>query len=99
MNLKEKYSFEYLINLTEDIVIEELGNQLDELQSSEKKVCMCNDCVLDYTALALNHLKHHYQVSLLGSMYNKKITEKEKEEIKKQVKIAIEKISQNPSHE
>lgn len=99
MNLKEKYSFEHLTNLTEDIVIEELGIQLEEMQNSDKNICMCNDCILDYTAFALNHLKQHYQVSLLGSLYNKNTTEEEKEEVKIQVKNAILKISQNPSHE
>lgn len=96
MSLEDKYNFEYLVNETEKIVLQELEDQLKK----NTKVCKCQDCVLDMAAHAMNHSKTSYRVSLLGklytgSMYNTEVIK----EVKKAVKEAIKKIQENPSHD
>ena len=96
MALSDHYNFEYLENETEHIVIEELEEQLDK----NKKVCKCQDCVLDMAAYALNNTKPYYRVSLLGKLYASSIdNSKYSKEIKKAVTEAIKKIQDNPSHD
>ncbi|MEA1910996.1 MAG: late competence development ComFB family protein [Spirochaetota bacterium] len=98
MAIKDSYNFENLINETERIVLEQMEIQL-ELESS-KNICKCQDCVLDMTALALNSLKPHYRVSLIGTIYaNTVLDDKFAEEVKASVAASIKKIADNPSHD
>ncbi len=98
MSLKDSYNFENLVNETERIVLEQMEMQLQE--EAFRDVCKCQDCVLDMTALALNSLKPHYRVSLIGTVYAQTIDEgKYSEEVKKVVASVIEKIAANPSHD
>ena len=97
MSFKEKYDFELLVNEMENAVFEELEKQLSE--DKENKICKCQDCILDMAAFALNNLKPAYRSSLTGRIYSQRLYDgQEKLEIEKIVKIAIEKISKNPSH-
>jgi competence protein ComFB len=96
MSLQEQYNFEYLVNETEKIVLQELENQL----KNNNKVCKCQDCVLDMAAYAMNHTKPYYRVSLLGKLYTGSVYNTEAiKEVKKAVKEAIKKIQENPSHD
>ena len=96
MALNNLYNFEYLENETERLVIDELEAQL----AKNKKVCKCQDCVLDMAAYALNNTKPYYRVSLLGKLYASSVdNSKYSKEIKKAVKEAIKKIQDNPSHD
>lgn len=98
MGLKDSYNFENLINETERIVLEQMELQLED--EASRDVCKCQDCVLDMTALALNSLKPHYRVSLIGNVYAQTIDEGEyADEVKKVVITVISKISANPSHD
>jgi len=98
MAIKDSYNFENLINETERIVLEQMETQL-ELESS-KDICKCQDCVLDMTALALNSLKPHYRVSLIGTVYAHAVLDNEiAEEVKIAVAASIKKIADNPSHD
>ncbi len=97
MGFKESYDFELLVNEMENAVIEELEKQLSE--DKENKICKCQDCILDMTAFALNHLKPAYRSSLTGKIYSQRLYDgEERLAIEKVVKSAIEKISKNPSH-
>jgi len=98
MAIKDSYNFENLINETERIVLEQMERQL-ELESS-KHICKCQDCVLDMTALALNSLKPHYRVSLIGTVYANAVLDGEfAEEVKIAVAASVKKIADNPSHD
>jgi len=97
MGIKEDYNFEYLVNEAERLVLEQLELQL--ANQDESKVCMCQDCVLDMAAFALNKVKPVYRVSLMGNLYAKSLQGSEYEdEIAAAVAQAIKKIAQNPSH-
>jgi competence protein ComFB len=98
MDLKNRYDFSILVNETEHMVIDELERALDD--AVEKNICTCEDCVLDMAALALNILKPHYRVSLLGAMYaHGAIDPKYYEEVTRAVNAAIEKVRRNPAHD
>lgn len=98
MSLKDKYNFENLVNETERIVLEQMEIHLN--LDVFRDVCKCQDCILDMTALALNSLKPHYRVSLIGTVYAKTIDEGEyAQEVKKVVSSVIKKIAANLSHD
>lgn len=96
MSLKDHYDLENLVNEAERLVFSELENQLKEYDS----ICKCQDCVMDMAAYALNHIKPYYRVSLMGTIYAHSIDNTEyAQEVKKAVREAIKKISENPSHD
>jgi len=98
MAIKESYNFENLVNETERLVLEQMEVQLEK--DASKDICKCQDCVLDMTALALNTLKPHYRVSLIGTVYAQATLANEySEEVKSAVSDAIKKIAENPSHD
>jgi competence protein ComFB len=95
MEIEKEYDFGLLKNDSERLMIEELGKQLPEID-----ICKCEDCILDIATLALNKIKPHYHVSLLGTLYAKAMDNPEYiKEIKKAVKDAVEKVKKNPSHD
>ena len=98
MALIDKYDFELLKNEGENLIIGELGRQLE---NSNGSVCMCNDCVLDMAAMALNSVKPLYRVSLLGKLYTAAAMDEGSEYgklVREAVFDAIEKVGKNPSH-
>jgi len=98
MSLRDSYNFENLINETERIVLDQMEIQLEG--ESSKDICKCQDCVLDMAALALNSLKPHYRVSLIGKVYSETILEGNYgKEVETAVSSAIKKIADNPSHD
>ena len=96
MKLSDAIDFSELENEAERLVISELEKQLE----GNKAVCMCNDCILDMAAFALNNVKPYYRVSLLGKMYANTIENTDyMNQISEAVTSAINKISENPSHD
>lgn len=94
----DDYNFDLLKNEAENLVINELGRQLE---SYPEPICHCNDCVADMAAMALNMVKPLYRVSLLGTLYTAHAMD-EKEyatSIREAVFTAIEKVRKNPSHD
>ena len=67
MGIRDDYDFGVLVNEAERMVTDELERRLAEL--ADPSICVCQDCVLDMAAFALNALKPVYRVSLLGTMY------------------------------
>lgn len=97
MGIRDEYNFEYLVNESERLVLEELERQLGEADNDA--VCRCEDCVLDMAALALNSVRPLYRVSLLGTLYASALEgSPEAEEAKAAVARSIKKIADNPSH-
>jgi competence protein ComFB len=94
MAFQDKYDFSLLVNEKERYVVAELENQL----RVRKEVCRCQECVLDMVALALNHTKPVYRVTLLGAIYARAEDDDVHQEIVTAVQNAIEKIYENPSH-
>jgi len=94
MAFQERYDFSLLVNDKEHYVVRELENQL----KVRTEVCRCQECVLDMVALALNHTKPVYRVTLLGAIYATADDESIHQEIVDAVGLAIEKIYANPSH-
>jgi len=94
----DNYDFQFLKNEAENLVLKELGRQLEEYKGD---VCRCNDCVADMAAMALNNVKPLYRVSLLGTLYAASaMNEKDyAEKIMEAVSNAIKKVHDNPSHE
>ncbi|MBN2050105.1 MAG: late competence development ComFB family protein [Spirochaetales bacterium] len=98
MGLRDEYNFEFLVNETERLVIEQLERQLAEEEM--RNICKCQDCILDMAALALNNLKPYYRVSLIGTLYAHSLDDSAySKEVEKAVRSAIRKISKNPSHD
>jgi competence protein ComFB len=94
----EAYNFENLSNITEKLVLEELGRRLDE---DTDNICKCNDCVVDMAAIALNSVKPLYRCSLLGELYTAEAAVNDEvyvKSIKDAVEFAIKKVSLNPGH-
>ena len=98
MALIDNHAFELLINEAETLVLSELGRQLDVYEGA---VCMCNDCLLDMAAMALNNVKPLYRVSLLGSIYASHAMDEASyaKGVSEAVAASIEKVRKNPSHD
>ena len=98
MAITDGYDFEHLENEAEKLVINELGRQLETLSAP---VCLCNDCVLDMAAIALNTVKPLYRVSLLGSLYTAAAMDEKSyaTNLRESVFKAIERVQKNPSHD
>ena len=94
MGFQERYDFSLLVNEKERYVVDELEAQL----KVRTEVCRCQECVLDMVALALNHTKPVYRVTLLGAIYAQADDEEVRQEIHGAVEGAIQKIHANPSH-
>jgi len=99
MPFMQSYTFDVLVNEAERLIVAELERQLDE--KIPDSICLCNDCILDMAAYALNLVKPLYRVSLLGSLYTQRAMEWDSYSvsIRQAVSQAIEKISKNPSHD
>jgi competence protein ComFB len=96
MKIRDEYNLEYLINEAERLVLTHLEMQLAD---KNEETCVCQDCVLDMAAFALNNVKPLYRVSLMGNLYAKALEGSEYEaEIADAVGQAIKKVSANPSH-
>jgi competence protein ComFB len=114
MALTNVYNFEFLKNGAEELVLGELEKQLAEYddlrympeedeaetKSTKKRVCKCNDCVMDMAAYALNNVKPLYHCTVLGEIYNNAARENKEylKGIDAAVATAIKKIADNPSH-
>ena len=94
----DNYNFEFLQNEAEKLVLTELGRQLE---SYAVPICLCNDCVVDMAAMALNMVKPLYKASLLGNLYVSHAMEENKyaASLRDAVFSAIEKVRKNPSHD
>jgi len=98
MSFHESYDFGVLVNETERLVIDELERRLAEL--NDPSICVCQDCVLDMAAFALNALKPLYRVSLLGTMYAHALeSDSYADELRHAVDTGIKKVHANPSHD
>jgi competence protein ComFB len=98
MGIREDYDFSLLVNEAERMVSDELERAL--AARSGEGICICQDCVLDMAAFALNSLKPAYRASLLGKMYaNAMDRGVYAEEVRKAVDAAITKVHANPDHD
>jgi competence protein ComFB len=98
MRIRDDYDFDILVNEAERMVIDELERNLN--QRADSSICICQDCVLDMAALALNSLKPVYRVSLLGSIYAQAMDEGGySREVRAAVDAAITKVHANPAHD
>ena len=94
MGFQQKYDFSLLVNEKERLVVDELEKQL----KIRTEVCRCPECILDMVALALNHTKPAYRVTLLGGIYTRAEDDLIHHEIEDAVGTAVEKIYANPAH-
>jgi competence protein ComFB len=94
----DKYDFELLRNEAENLVLSELGKQLETYKG---EICTCNDCVVDMAAIALNSVKPLYHFSILGNLYASQALSDDAygRSLQEAVAAAIEKVRQNPSHD
>ena len=94
----DNYDFDVLRNEAETLVINELDRQLEAYSDP---LCLCNDCILDMAAMALNTVKPLYRVSLLGTLYTATAMDQKAyaTSVREAVFNAIEKVRKNPSHE
>jgi len=113
MALRDRYDFESLVNVAENLVLRELEAQLARMGAGAKgasgagakgasgaDICTCQDCVLDMAAYALNNVKPSYRVSLMGSFAAGRADEAGyANEISRVVREAVEKVRANPSHD
>jgi competence protein ComFB len=99
MSIRDDYDFSVLVNEAERMVTDELERKLAEL--ADPSICLCQDCVLDMAAYALNSLKPVYRVSLLGTMYAQAIDDDSSyaREVRQAVDAAVKKVHANPGHD
>jgi competence protein ComFB len=98
MGIREDYDFSILVNEAERMVTDELERRLAEL--NDPSICLCQDCVLDMAAFALNSLKPVYRVSLLGTMYAHAMDDGAyADQVRQSVDTAIQKVHANPAHD
>ena len=98
MAFVDNYDFYLLKNEAEQLVLSELEKQLANVSS---EVCLCNECVVDMAANALNSVKPLYRFSLLGALYaTNAMNDKEyANSLQFAVGQAIAKVSSNPGHD
>ena len=98
MALIDKYNFEHLKNEAENMILKELDRQLESFSAP---ICLCNDCIIDMAAMALNSVKPYYRVSLLGTLYAATAMDEKTyaTSVREAVFKAIEKVRKNPSHD
>ncbi|MDR1127025.1 MAG: late competence development ComFB family protein [Treponema sp.] len=95
----DNYDLENFKNEAEYLVFEELKRQFESYHDT---ICICNECVVDMAAIALNLVKPFYRHSILGTLYAAQIMEEDEEyakSIQEAVKTAITKVSLNPAHD
>ncbi|MCL2043025.1 MAG: late competence development ComFB family protein [Treponema sp.] len=98
MDFEREYDFHMLKNVAEDLVIQELEQQLNALDT---EICRCNECVVDMAAMALNSVTPLYRFSLMGQLYaaQAKYEQSYADSVQKAVEQAILKVSSNPGHD
>jgi competence protein ComFB len=95
----DNYDLENFKNEAEYLIFEELERQLEPYHDA---ICICNECVIDMAAIALNLVKPIYRHSILGTLYAAQIMNDDEEyaqSIQEAVKTAIMKVKRNPSHD
>jgi competence protein ComFB len=98
MGIRDDYDFGILVNEAERMVSDELERRLAE--RADPSICVCQDCVLDMAAFALNSLKPAYRVSLLGTMYAHAMEKGSyAADVSAAVDAAITKVHANPAHD
>jgi competence protein ComFB len=99
MGIRDEYDFGVLVNEVERMVTDELERRLAEL--ADPSICVCQDCVLDMAAFALNAIKPVYRVSLLGTMYAQAIDGDQGylRDVRAAVDNAIKRVHSNPGHD
>jgi competence protein ComFB len=97
MSFLNEYNFDLLKNEAEVMVIREVESQIEKLPD----MCLCNECIVDIAAIALNNVKPLYRFSLLGTLYaSQAMTEQGyADSIKQAVADAIVKVKKNPAHD
>jgi len=97
MSFLNEYNFDLLKNEAEVMVIREMENQLSKVTD----MCLCNECIVDIAAIALNNVKPLYRFSLLGTLYaSQAMTEQTyAESVKTAVADAIVRVKNNPAHD
>jgi len=97
MSFLNEYNFDLLKNEAEVLVIREMENQLKNVTD----MCLCNECIVDVAAIALNSVKPLYRFSLLGTLYaSQAMTEQSyADSVKNAVADAIKKVKNNPAHD
>ena len=98
MAIKDEYDFHLLSNEAENLVLNELEAKL---KLEKGKMCLCNECVVDIAAIALNNVKPLYRFSLLGTQWaSQAMTEQAyANSVKSAVSQAIKKVKENPAHD
>jgi competence protein ComFB len=98
MAFTDEYDFDLLKNEAEFLVLREMDQQL---KSETQSMCLCNECVVDVAAIALNSVKPLYRFSLLGTLYaSQAMTEQAyADSVKNAVAQAIQKVKKNPAHD
>jgi competence protein ComFB len=95
----DNYDLENFKNEAEYLVFEELERQLEPYHDA---ICICNECVIDMAAIALNSVKSFYRHSILGTLYAAQVMKEDEEyakSIQEAVRTAIAKVSRNPAHD
>jgi len=98
MAFENDYDFDILKNEAENLVIKELGKQLESYKGT---ICRCNTCIVDMAAMSLNSVKPLYRVSWLGTQYAAQAISDATyaASLKSAVSKAIEKVRKNPAHD
>jgi len=98
MAIRDDYDFSILANEAERMVVDALEQSL--AKRADPSICVCQDCILDMAAFALNSLKPTYRVSLLGTMYAHAMDEGDYADgVRAAVDAAIDKVHANPAHD
>jgi competence protein ComFB len=96
MAIEDRYNLETIRNRTAEAVY----GRVERLLAERQDVCKCETCVLDLVAYTLNHVRPHYQTSLLGDLHPDKVREKKMEvEIDLALQAGVKRLREHAHHE
>lgn len=87
-----------LYNYTEDIVLETMGNLLEDEEF--ENTCTCKQCLLDIATYSLNQLPGKYTATRYGNLITKikNYQQQANVDIISVITKAIKIVSENPNH-
>ncbi len=99
-NFKEDlYTYAGLENLTENTVLSELYNYVqDTKETTDGELCNCWICLADVAAIVLNGLKPYYCSNFIDKDKSNEYIGRLKSEVRESIIKAFETVKKNPHH-
>ncbi len=95
MKLSERYNLDTIRNRTAEMVY----GAVEKLVEEGAGLCLCESCVLDLAAFALNRVTPRYSTSLLDPLHpDENLEMKMRIEIELAIEAGLKKLREHPHH-